>query len=488
MKKVKVFLFNGILLTSVSLLISTIGVSFNVYITNKIGSQAIGIYQLIMSIYMFCITVAISGIGLASTRIVAEEIALSNESGAKKAILKCILFSAIFGIISCVILYLSAPYIVKFWLHDKISTKALYIIAISLPFLSMSSALNGYFTALRRIIKSASAQILEQFIKIFITLYLLNLLMPPGLENACLALVIGTCISEICSFSYLFILYNIDKKKLSKKSIVNTKYMKKILNISLPIAFTSYIRAGLSTFKQIITPIQLEKSGMNCDVALSNYGMISGMVFPILLFPSAFITSFSNLLMPEIARFYALNNMNKINNVIISIFKPTLIFSICVIGIFLTFATQLSVLLYNNLEIVKYILVLCPLILVMYIDSIVDSILKGINEQVSVMKYNIIDLIVSICCIYFLLPYFGINGYIIAIIASECTNTFLSTLKLLKKTQFKIDYKNWIIKPICCMILSLNASKLIGLNFENTIFNLIIRIFILSFFIFNILY
>ena len=73
MRKLKIFIFNGVLLTITSLVMQTIGVSFNVYISNKIGSTAIGVYQLIMSIYMFTITLASSGMNLAITKIVAEE-------------------------------------------------------------------------------------------------------------------------------------------------------------------------------------------------------------------------------------------------------------------------------------------------------------------------------------------------------------------------------------------------------------------------------
>ena len=47
-----------------------IGLIFNIYVANKVGSEAIGIFSLIMSVYNFAITVATSGIGIAC--IVAE--------------------------------------------------------------------------------------------------------------------------------------------------------------------------------------------------------------------------------------------------------------------------------------------------------------------------------------------------------------------------------------------------------------------------------
>ena len=73
MRRVKVFLFNGFLLVFSGFIMKTIEMFFNVYISNKIGTEAIGIYQLIMSVYLFFITLANSGINLATTRIISEQ-------------------------------------------------------------------------------------------------------------------------------------------------------------------------------------------------------------------------------------------------------------------------------------------------------------------------------------------------------------------------------------------------------------------------------
>lgn len=75
MRKAKLFLINVVILTATAILMQTIGISFSVYISNKIGAESVGLFGLIMSVYSFAITLATSGINLASTRIVSEEIA-----------------------------------------------------------------------------------------------------------------------------------------------------------------------------------------------------------------------------------------------------------------------------------------------------------------------------------------------------------------------------------------------------------------------------
>ena len=95
---------------------------------------------------------------------------------------------------------------------------------------------------------------------------------------------------------------------------------------------------------------------------------------------------------------------------------------------------------YNKLEIAKYLRILCPLV-IMYLDIVIDSILEGIDAQVSVMAINIFDCIVTIAFIYFLVPILGFSGYIISIFISEVVDFTLSGYKLLKILQNIKDMK-----------------------------------------------
>lgn len=353
----------------------------------------------------------------------------------------------------------------------------IYAIAIGLPFISMSAAINGYFAAVRKVFKTASSQILEQFVKIFVTSFLLSLFLPKGLEYACLSLIIGDVISEITSFTYIFILYLYDKKKHDDKgTIENKNYRKDILGISVPIALTSYIKSGLSTLKQLIIPIRLEKSGISCSKALSDYGVVNGMALPLILFPSVIITSISSLLIPEYSSFYAKNDTKQINRISTRLLKITFIFSICVFGIFFTFPEELCRLMYEDTSVIYFVKLLSPLIVLMYIDTIVDGMLKGLNEQVAVMKCNILDLFISTGLLYVLLPIMGIHGYIVVLYVSEVLNTVISVFQLVKISKVEIKFLLWLIMPIAGIILSRYVINFINFDTNTNIFSLVVEI------------
>lgn len=431
MKKIKIFILNSLVLLASSIILQIIGLFFNVYISNRIGTEAVGVFALVMSVYLFGITLAVSGIGIASTRVISEELALGNEAGVKLATKKCIIISLITGIIASLIFFIFSDFIVYKCLHNRVSHNVIYALCIALPFISVTSAINGYFVAVRRAYKNAFAKFFEEFVKIVATAMLLNVFMPTTIDNMCLSLIIGDVISEIMSFLFTYVLLKKDKNYSNYSRFSNFSYTTRLLRISLPVAFTSYIKSGLSTLKQIIIPISLEKSGLGCSLALSNYGIVGGMAMPVIMFPSVFINCFANLLVPEFSRYFVKKDSKRIKQMSTFILVSTLAFSIFICGIIYFFATPICKTLYNQADISQYVKILTFLIPCIYLDLVIDNILKGLDAQVSVVFINIADCLITISFIYFIVPSLGFWGYIISIFISEIFNVLISLVRLL---------------------------------------------------------
>ena len=90
MKKSKKFLYDGLLLTATALIMRTVGVVFNAYVSERIGESGMGLFTLVMSVYTFAVTFATSGINLAATRMTAEAIGHENEREIRDAMKRCI--------------------------------------------------------------------------------------------------------------------------------------------------------------------------------------------------------------------------------------------------------------------------------------------------------------------------------------------------------------------------------------------------------------
>lgn len=477
-EKSKLFLINGTILTLTSLLMRFAVLIFNIYISNKIGSEAVGVFSLVMAVYLFFITVATSGLNIAVTVIVSEKFAVNKDKIAIKAIRTCIFFSLLLGVISGLLILFFSNLITDKCLHNMVSSKTLFYIAMGLPFIAMSSCINSYFSSVRKAYKNAITQIFEFVIKMVATVILLRINISRGVEYICIALILADVISEVCSFTLIFILYIFDIKFKKLNNVRSFGQRINILKIAFPVAVTSYIRSGLSTLKQLIIPTQLEKSGLSCSNALSKYGTINGMVMPVVIFPTVLINSYSMLLIPEFSTYVAQKNYKAINYISNKIFKFTCAFSICICSIFLFFSNELGLAIYNNIEIGYYFKIFAPLIFFMYMDNVIDCILKGLNKQFGVMCCNILDLSVTTCFIYFLLPVMGIAGYVVSIFISELLNFCVSLFQMIKYSKLKLNFLDWILIPMVCSLISYFFTSIFYFNQVNLIFNLIMNILI----------
>ncbi len=442
MKRFKFFIFNTSVLIITSIIFRAIDIYFTAYVASKIGSENVGIYQLVMSVYLFGITLATSGINLAVTRVISEALALDNSGGIKKIMKKCIYITLITSISTSFIFYINSDFIIEKCLHNKVSTSVIHLVCLALPLISMSSAISGYFAGVRRMYKNAIGQFIEHVVKVVVTAFILMIYLPNGLEYSCFALILGDVLSEIISFVYIYIIYMLDKKKYNKSTelVKNNNYTHKIVRISIPIAITSYIRSGLSTFKQLIIPSSLERSGINCVESLSKYGIINGMALPIIMFPDILVKSFSSLLIPEFSRYHAKKDHKRIKQM-----TGILLFLIGGASVFLTFilflfSNTIANSIYNNSNIGIYIKILAPLATFIYVDTVVDSILRGLDAQIGVMIINIVDLVLSTSFIYFLVPKLGLIGYIISIYMSEVLNFVISLIQLVKIVYFTKEH------------------------------------------------
>ena len=473
------FIKNFLLLTFSTLIINVIEMITNVYITNKIGTTILGSYSLIMNVFNFLVTISLFGIPLAITKIVSENDELKKNKAIEASSKIACKICAVISISVCIFTILNREMLVSFFLHNSTSSDVFIILALSLPFITLTSCFCGYFNALRKVTKPVSYEILTHVVRSFTIIVLLEIAFP-----AYKTFAIGLFLSEFISFIYSYRLYIKDIKYYSsfKDAISKKNIIKDIFRISAPLSFTSFVRSGLSTLKHTLIPLRLQKFGFSYEYALSRYGIIHGISLPFILMPSIFINSAASLLLPEYSRYFATNDTIKIKRLTEKIFKTTILASLYISFIIYIGSDYICFKLYNNVDVSYYVKILTPLICIIYLDYIADSILRGLDLQVKVMKINIIDLIISISLIYFGIPYLGTWGYILVLYVSEYINGIMSIDQILTKTKIRFKYYEWIIKPLLCLFTSFLIINILNIG-SNTLIELLISIllFTLSF-------
>lgn len=475
MKKIGKFVLNGIMMTVCAVLMRTVAMVFNVYVANTAGAEAVGLYSLLSSVYGFAVTLALSGLHLAVTRLVSEALAVNDKATVSKVMQKCFIYATALGTLSMLLLLLFSKTFADHWLGDMRAEAPLKILALCLPLISISSVINGYFSAVRRVFKSAFSQLCEMAIKITATVFLFSIILKRSAELACIILVCGSAISELCIFIINIILYLYDRLVHFKKKGASFNSLKKdpgtsraILGISLPIALTSYVRSALLSLEHSLIPKGLQKYGNDRSGALASYGTLSSMALPVINFPYALIGSFSSLLIPEVAECRARGENRHLRYIAYRTYQSGISFAICVFGIFFLFATPLGSILYSSKDASLYIKCLAPLIPIMYTDSITDAVLKGMGEQFYAMKVNIADAFISVILVYFLVPIYGIYGYIATIYIAEIINASLSIFRMIKVTGLRPPITKFLICPLACTAGAASVCNILG----NTILDL----------------
>jgi stage V sporulation protein B len=187
------------------------------------------------------------------------------------------------------------------------------------------------------------------------------------------------------------------------------------------------------------------------------------MALPVVLFPSAFISSFSGLLVPEVAESVARGDHDRVARLAFRTVTPALIFSFGVAGVMGCFGRELGVAVYGSAEAGEYIRLLAPLIPIMYVDSTVDAFLKGMGEQVYSMNVNIIDAGASVLLVWLLLPRMGLAGYVVAIYVTETLNTTLSLCRMLRMSRMPVRLWKQVSGPLLCAVGAATVCRLGGI-------------------------
>ena len=457
LSRLRNFAVNAGILTATSLSLGIAGVVYNAWLTRNLGSAGIGLFSLMMAVYRFAVTFACSGSGLAATRLVAEETARKNGAAASSAMKKTLIYSLFFGTLAGVLLWFLSDFAAETMVGDIRAAKPFRVLSFSLPFVGVSAAFSGYFTAVTRVFSSSAAQIFEQISQMAFTVFVFAMLKPDNLGFACVLVAAGSTVSEALAFLFHYILYKKDRRRFpfcGGKGESDIAVWKKVVEIALPVGASAVLRSALSTVKHLLVPMSLMKSGMTNETALSEYGIVGGMVLPVLTFPCAFLLGFSNLLVPEVTRYKTLGMTDKIDKVMGYVFRMTLMFAAAVAASLICWADEFALLLYNEPAAGKAISALAPIVTVMYLDSAVDGILKGLGEQVAVVRYNVYDTAMCVGLVYTLVPLFGTAGYLTTIVISEVFNMALSASRLVSVTGFRVEMLRWAVVPSVAVALS----------------------------------
>ncbi len=454
-ERMRRFLFNAIFMAAAALLMRTVGVSYNAYLSERIGAEGMGLFALVISIQGFAVTFATSGVQLAVMRLVSESLGRGEEAAARAALRRATCYALCFSGVACLILFFAAPLFGVYVLGDARTVLSLRFLALSLPAFSLCAVMNGYFTAVGRVFGASGIQVAEQAARIGITVCLLGVMAPRGMEYTCAAVVAGAAIAQGLSCALLSVRYLRDRRRIRGGGGDARGMNRRLLHIALPVAFSSYIRSGLLTVEHILIPRSLTHGGRRTkEEALGTYGTLDGMALPVVLYPMAVLSSFSGLLVPVFAEHCARGERRQVDRIASRALHLTTVFAMGCTAVLAVFSRDLGVALYHSELAGRYIRLLAPVVPLMFLDHVTDCALKGLGEQVWSMWVNIADSCLSILLVILILPSQGAVGYIYVIVIAEAFNFTLSLARLCRVAHLRYSPVRSILLPGAAALLA----------------------------------
>ena len=425
-KKLPIF-YNALLLTAVNLFLRFVSTSFQVFLSGKIGAEGIGLLQLVLSVGALAMTVGMGGIRTATMYLCAEVIGQKHTEKMTWVLSGCIVYSILLSSTVGMVIYHCASWIAENWIGSSSTVSAIRLLAAFLPVNCLCGVMVGYFTGVNRIGTLAVVEIMEQLISMLATVLLLTLWAANDPSRACLSVIMGSGLGACLTLICLLLLKKQDRFPQDKRISIK----KKLWETAVPLAVADNVKAGINTTENLMVPKRLALYPGSAT-PLAEFGMVCGMVFPVLMFPAAILFGLAELLIPELARCNAAGSEKRIRHLSEKSILLALIYGTMCGGILFLSADSLCFRLYKTTDAGIYLRWFALLAPMLYCDAIVDAMTKGLGQQKKCVRNNIITSAMDVAFLFILLPKYGMRGYFISFLVTHLVNFILSVCLLRK--------------------------------------------------------
>lgn len=458
MKKGNEIFYQTMLLTGANFLLRLAGMSFQVYLSGRIGAEGIGLLQLVLSVSALSFTVGSAGIRTCATYLSAGELGRGKAGDLSGVLAGCCQYSLLFGGGTAIALWCAAPWLCAVWIGDQAAAAALRLFALFLPVKCLHGVMTGYFTAVKRVGGAVAVAFLEQGCSMAVTFLLLARWAGADSGQAALAVAAGSCAADALGFLALLAM----QRMTAGRSTRRRPPYGRILRVALPLAVADTLRSGLNTIEDLIIPRQLALYAGTVN-AMADYGMIRGMVFPVLMFPAAVLFSLAELLIPEFSRCAARGSRERVRYLAKKGLRAATLFGLCAGGMLFALSDALGELLYQSRQAGSLIRLYAPFVPMLYTDTLVDAMCKGLGQQNANARYNTLTSFLDVVFLWVLLPRLGLGGYYVSFAVSHLVNFALSLRRLVRVSGIRLTIGKPVLAAVCTAAACCLASLVDGL-------------------------
>ncbi|MBO1003415.1 stage V sporulation protein B [Pseudogracilibacillus auburnensis] len=469
------FIRGTMMLIIAGMITRLLGFVNRIVVARLMGEEGVGLYMMALPSLFLIITLTQIGLPISISKRVAEANAKNDMFKIKQIISLSFLIIACTSIFFTTCMIILAPFVANYLLTDSRTLYPLLAVSPVVPIIAITSVIKGYFQGMQNMKPQSYAIVIEQIVRISAVFILVSLLLPYGVEFAATGAMISVIIGEIASLAYLF--FSFKRKKIVKVRHQFFAFLKgskktrqELFSIALPNTGSKLISSFAGFLEPILVAQSLAIAGVATREATKQYGELTGYAMPLLFLPTFITNSLSIALVPSIAESEAHGDERLVHYRIHQAIRISFASGALATIIFSLFSIPILTYMYDTSNASKYIILMAPFFLLLYIQAPLQSALFALDLAKEAMWNSLIGSVVKFITLFLLASndQIGIMGVAIAISTSVVLITLLHLGALYKAIQFTLQLKD-VVKMITLLVSTYLFGFMLKTLFANSV-------------------
>lgn len=282
------FIKGAIIISLGGFISKLLGAVYRVPLTNILGSEGMGIYQMVYPLYCILLTVSASGIPTGIARLVSS----GKGAGAEK---RAFAFYGAVGLLGSFLMYILSTPLANVQSEPSI-VLCTRLLSPSVFFVSVLSVVRGYFQGRGNMYPTAVTEVLEQIIKVAAGVAL-SYIFRDNLPLAVASTLLAVTISEIIA-TFIALIWYMKRRARQPLYKLPTVDISAILKYTIPLTLTA-IALPLSQLAESVIAVKILRG--TADNATALYGVFSGCAVTIINLPVSVTYGLAASSVPQIS-------------------------------------------------------------------------------------------------------------------------------------------------------------------------------------------
>ncbi len=420
------------LLTLVNVASQIIAFFYRVALVALIGSEVMGLYQLVMPVYSVIMSIVVVGLTVAVSRLSAAELAAGHTARLRQLVATALrLFFTVFLVVAALIALLSDAISVHL-LSDARTRLGLLMLLPCIFFTGIENIHKNYFYGIKNVHPPALSEMVEQIVRSTAVLVLVASFKQNSAERTVALIVCGLVVCEIVSATLLRICYRRDMahRTLSGTGQAPRALRRSIADIAVPVSLSALSLNLIGSANAIIIPERLMVSGLPSSQALSLYGVVFGMVIPLIALPMACVTALTLVMVPRISEAVAKRQPRQVRQYINRSLKTTTLIMVPLLSLLALFGEPIVDALFHNSISAPMMTLLCADFLLTSYQAVTGSVLNAVGKQRRAAANTVVSGLVQLALTWLAVaqPSLRLMGAIWAMLIGTALGTALNAL------------------------------------------------------------